>query len=239
VVRDGFELQALNGEIDALDNKISGSLQLELYQKVQDLLHDQTDWYLRNGDFSKGLDPMIATARKNLETLMPKVALIMPNFLIDAVDREVEDFVERGAPEELARKLSMLTITSLVSDIALVGAHSKKSLMVAANAVFRTTKSFHIGRIKYAAKQISTVDYYDGLALSHAMHSIDAARREISIRALREFPKAVNPARNWAEAHSTVAEHVQKTAEAIATGGNINVARLMVTANMLTELAKT
>ena len=34
-------MTALNGEIDALDNKIAGKLQLELYAAVQDLLLDR------------------------------------------------------------------------------------------------------------------------------------------------------------------------------------------------------
>ncbi len=238
VVRDGFELQALNGEIDALDNRVSGKTQLELYQKAQDLLLDQTDWYLRNGDFSKGLEPVIAICRKNLQKLMPRVGAIMPGFIVDAIADEVADYVARNVPKELAEKISMLTIASLVSDIALVGERSKQSLLVSANALFRTTKVFRIGRIKLAAKKISTVDYYDGLALSHAMHSIDAARREIAIHALAEFPKSENPAEDWVKAHSSIAGHVQKTTTEIARSADINVARLMVAANMLTELAK-
>ena len=54
-VRDSFDLIALNGEIDALDNKIAGELQLELYAAVQDLLLDRLVWFLRNVDLAQGL----------------------------------------------------------------------------------------------------------------------------------------------------------------------------------------
>ena len=54
-VRDSYGMTALNGEIDALDNKISGKLQLELYQAVQDLLLDRLVWFLRNVDLTQGL----------------------------------------------------------------------------------------------------------------------------------------------------------------------------------------
>ena len=47
-------MTALNGEIDALDNKVPGKLQLELYAAVQDLLLDRLVWFLRNVDLDAG-----------------------------------------------------------------------------------------------------------------------------------------------------------------------------------------
>ena len=40
-VRDSYDMPALNDEIDALDSKVAGKLQLELYAAVQDLLLDR------------------------------------------------------------------------------------------------------------------------------------------------------------------------------------------------------
>ena len=104
--------------------------------------------------------------------------------------------------------------------------------------MFRTTKAFRIGRIKLAASQISTVDYYDGLALSHAMNAIDTARRDIAVKALTGFPKSDNPARDWIAANGNIAAHTQKSVVTIAKSGELNVSRLMVAANLLSDLAK-
>ena len=238
VVRDGFDMQALNGEIDQLDGKVSGAVQLALYQQVQNLLHDQTDWFLRNGDFGNGLEPMITTCRKNLQKLMPEIATVLPEFLTRQIEEEVEDYVGQNVPQPLAEKIAMLKIASVVTDIALVSQQTGSSLLKSANAIFRTTKVFRIGRIKLSAKEISTIDYYDGLALSHALHSIDNARRDLAIKALSDFPKSANPATDWVEANIKIAGHVRKTTIAIAKSGNINVSRLMVAANLLSDLAK-
>ena len=237
-VRDGFDMQALNGEIDQLDGKVSGKVQLELYQNVQTLLHDQTDWHLRNGDFSKGLDGLIATCRGNLAKLMPEIDKILPDFLIARINEDIKIYEEQGVPNDLARKIAMLKVTGLVSDIALVAKNSGQSLLVSANALFRTTKAFRIGRIQLAADEISTVDYYDGLALAHSLHSIDYARRELAIKSLVKYAKSENPAKEWIAANIGIAGHVQKSTIAIAKSGNLNVSRLMVAANTLSELAK-
>ncbi len=65
-VRDSYGMTDLNGAIDALDNKISGALQLELYAAVEDLLLDRIVWALRNVDRSRGLAPGVAHYREGI-----------------------------------------------------------------------------------------------------------------------------------------------------------------------------
>ena len=80
-VRDSYGMTALNTEIDALDCRISGQLQLELYQMVQDLLLDRLVWFLRNVDLTQGLAAIIAHHRERitaveaaLDTALPEAA---------------------------------------------------------------------------------------------------------------------------------------------------------------------
>ena len=54
-VRDSYDMPALNEEINALDGKVAGDVQLGLYAQVQNLLLDRLVWFLRNADLSKGL----------------------------------------------------------------------------------------------------------------------------------------------------------------------------------------
>src|SRR5690606_27122328 len=49
IVRDGFELPALIERIDALDNRIAGMAQLDLYAAVTRLIRSATAWYLGHG----------------------------------------------------------------------------------------------------------------------------------------------------------------------------------------------
>ena len=63
VVRDGFDLGPLYAEIDALDNRIDGEAQLELYQAIGRLIGDSTAWHLKNGRTDDPLDKRIAGLR--------------------------------------------------------------------------------------------------------------------------------------------------------------------------------
>ena len=54
-VRNSYDMPSLNDEINALDGKVPGRVQLSLYEAVQNLLLDRIVWFLRNADLSKGL----------------------------------------------------------------------------------------------------------------------------------------------------------------------------------------
>ncbi|HET9617650.1 MAG TPA: NAD-glutamate dehydrogenase, partial [Pseudolabrys sp.] len=65
-VRQSYEMVALNSEIDALDTKVKGDVQLSLYAAVQNLLLDRIVWFLRNVDLRQGLDKIVAHYRDGI-----------------------------------------------------------------------------------------------------------------------------------------------------------------------------
>ena len=77
-VRDSYGMTALNTEIDALDNKMSGKLQLELYQAVQDLLLDRLVWFLRNVDLAQGLASIVAHYRDGIAAVEAALDAALP-----------------------------------------------------------------------------------------------------------------------------------------------------------------
>ena len=59
-------MTALNTEIDTLDNKVPGRVQLDLYGAVQDLLLDRLVWFLRNVDLRGGLASVVEHYRTGI-----------------------------------------------------------------------------------------------------------------------------------------------------------------------------
>src|SRR5262249_32034418 len=97
-VRDSYGMTALNGEIDALDNKISGKLQLELYQAVQDLLLDRLVWFLRNVDLTQGLAGIVAHYCEGLPPVEAPLDGALPEAAAAAPPGREADFGEQGGP---------------------------------------------------------------------------------------------------------------------------------------------
>ena len=69
VTRNSYDMIALNSAIDALDTKVPGKLQLDLYAAVEDLLLDRIVWFVRNVDVSKSLADVVEHYRAGIETV--------------------------------------------------------------------------------------------------------------------------------------------------------------------------
>ena len=78
VVRNSYDMIALNSAIDALDNKVSGKLQLDLYAAIEDLLLDRIVWFVRNVDVSKGLADVVEHYRAGIEQVTGALNVVLP-----------------------------------------------------------------------------------------------------------------------------------------------------------------
>src|SRR4029078_5869870 len=118
-VRNSYDLIELNGEIDALDNKVPRKVQLELYAAVQNLLLDRLVWFLRNVDLSHGLEKIIGHYRDGLAQVEKALANALAKAAPSARDARVFDLSKAGVPETLARRVSDLPVLKAAPDIAL------------------------------------------------------------------------------------------------------------------------
>ena len=212
------------GEIDALDNKIDGQVQLDLYRPVGRLINLATAWFLKNGDDTPARRPHRGATRRAPGAASQRSRLSPP-----AIQERDQGAAWRltaaGAPAELAARLALLELAELIPDIALVAGKAKADIVDAAKAFFAVTESFRISRIEDAARGISPSDYYDGMALSRAQDTIGAARRGIAIAALQRSAKAGDPVRRgWMPV--ATGSRDPRAPQALTEGGDITVSRL-------------
>jgi glutamate dehydrogenase len=236
VVRDGFELPALYAEIDALDTKIDGDAQLELYQSVGRLIHAATAWLLKNDDAAAPVAARIEALRKARKALDGKLGGMLPAFVAGRVEERTHELAKAGAPEALANRIAMLWVAESIPDMMRIAADTGAGVVAAARAFFAVTKAFRIGRINEAARMLSPADYYEGLALSRALETIGAARRGIAAAALTGHAGAKEPVAAWLEAGGARVARARERLQALTEGGELTVSRLTVAAGLMADL---
>lgn len=239
VVRDGFDMQELFAGIDALDNRIDGQLQLDLYASVTRLIYVASAWDLKNGDDQAPLGQQINTLREARRTLRPKIVAVAPAAIQERIKARRSALAEAGVSGDLAERLSRIELAELVQDIALVGRRAKADIIDAAKAYFAVSEAFRIGRIEDAANALSPSDYYDGMALARAQDTIASARRNMAVAALQGAGKAATGADAvsvWLEAGGDRLARLRERLQALTEGGDITVSRLSVAAGLMGDL---
>ncbi|MCZ4272415.1 NAD-glutamate dehydrogenase [Maritalea porphyrae] len=236
--RDSFGLTDMNLAIDALDTKIKGETQLELYDELRTLLLQQTAWFLRNVNFADGISTVVETYSKGIETIRTMFDEVLPAFVAASVSDQAKSFEEGGTPDGLAKRIAQLSALTLATEVVLVSERANISVEDAARTYFAVLETFQLGHITEQIQTIEVKDYYDRMALDRAIANLMRAQRDITLDVLTFDSADVET--GLAAWHEARRDDIERCREMVAgiTESTLSVSRLSVAAGLLSDLAR-
>jgi glutamate dehydrogenase len=235
-VRDSYGMTALNSEIDALDTKISGALQLELYQAVEDLLLDRLVWFLRNVDLAQGLAAIVAHYREGIAAVEAALDAALPEAAAAARKAREAALRKEGVPAALARRLAALSALVAAPDIVMVAERTGRAIADVAATYFAAAAFFRLDHIASAARGIVISDYFDRLALDRALDAIGDAERRLTA-AMAGNGTGAKAVEAWVAPRKAEVERIRMAVNEIANSG-LTLSKLSVAASLLADLVK-
>jgi glutamate dehydrogenase len=231
-----YEVHQIYAGIDALDGKIDGQTQLQLYRKVQNLLRTQTAWFLRHGLSEESLEPEIARYRGGVEYLATNLAEALPAAAQSQFEGEARRLQEDGAPAGLAWRLAALGPLSQALDIVRVSNAASVPVPSAARAIFAIRETFHLDELAAASEGLSAGDYFDRLAVNSSLAAVASAQRTLA-KSVFEHPAAKGDFEIWRKHHEGPVSRVAASLAGMIDGRGLTLAKLTVGAAQLRDLA--
>ena len=236
-VRDSYGMPALNDEINALDGKISGSAQLDLYTRVEDLLLDRLVWFLRNADLSQGLASIVEHYRQGIADVASALDGALPKDAVEARAARAAELMKAGAPEAPAQRFAILPLFKAAPDIVLVADRTQRPVIEVAATYFAAEAFFRIDRIAATAREIVVTDYFDRLALDRALDSIGDALRRITAAMTANGASGTSAVEAWIKPRAAEVDRIRASVHQIEASG-LTLSKLTVAASLLGDLAK-
>jgi glutamate dehydrogenase len=236
-VRDSYGMTVLNSEIDALDNEISGRLQIELYLGVQDLLLDRLVWFLRNVDLAQGLAAIVAHYHEGIAAVEAALDAALPQAAAAARNAREADLRKQGVPEALARRLATLPALVAAPDIVMVADRTRRAIAEVAATYFAAAAFFRLDHIANGARGIIISDYFDRLALDRALDSIGDAERRLTAAMMGSGEAGPAAVEAWVTPRKAEVDRIRMAVNEIANSG-LTLSKLSVAASLLGDLAK-
>jgi glutamate dehydrogenase len=236
-VRNSYDLPALNGEINALDGKVPGGLQLSLYQAVQNLLLDRIVWFLRNADLSQGLAAVVGHYRKGIDDLTAALDKALPQEAAAARAARTKELTAAGVPGALAGRMASLPEITAAPDMVHIADRTKKPIATIAATYFAAQAFFRVDRVVMAARAIVVADYFDRLALDRALDSIGDAERRLTAAMVETGASGQAAVEAWVKPRAAEVERIRAAVHQIAASG-LTLSKLTVAANLLGDLAR-
>lgn len=236
LVRDGFDLTPLYDDIAALDDKVSVQTQISFQDAVAHMLQETSGWILRNIQLMKPLDGQVATTIKARQGIEGQLQQIIPDYLRQDINRQIDTYKAQGAPAVLAQRLAMLRTAALIPEIALIASKAGSELFSTAQTHFALAETFRLNRMVQAGHNIPIVDYYDGVALSRANDTITDSMRRMVVQVLDRFRTDKNPVEAWLKSDATQIDDVVQQMNTLI-DNDLTVSRYTIAAGMIADLA--
>ena len=236
-VRQSYDMIALNTEIDGLDNKVPGKVQLDLYAVVQDLLLDRIIWALRNVDAKQGLETVVTHYKDGIAQVAAALNGAPPKAAASARDARLKSLTDAGVPADLARRLANLPLLKAAPDIVLVADRAKKPIAEVTATYFAAEAFFQLDRVVGAVPGIVVADYFDRLALDRALDSIGDAERKLTAAMVGNGAAGAGAVDEWVKPRRSEVERIRNAIHEIA-GSGLTLSKLSVAASLLGDLAR-
>jgi glutamate dehydrogenase len=234
LARDSFDLPKLWAEIDALDGKISGQVQNDLYARTSLIFAEATRLILQTqvgaGDMAGAMSRLRA-AIKGLRSS------ITAGTILETASQAAE-LEAQGVPPAVAREILLLPTLVLLPEIMLVADRTGETMARATESYFAVTDTFRINRLIGAGERIATSDHYESLALSRSLLQIASARRDIIIAALTAHPKEKKPLEAWVGNDRMRVNRIGAELMALSEGSDLTLPKITVAAGLLGDLAR-
>jgi glutamate dehydrogenase len=234
-VRDSYGMTELNGEIDALDNKIPGALQLDLYAAVKRLMMDRMVWFIRNVDLDQGLMGIVEHYKAGIKAVARALESAPGDDATLARDGRANELTRSGVPERLAKRIASLPALTVAPDIVLVADKCGRDMADVARTFLAVVRYFRLERVVEAARQIEATDYFDRLALDRARDSLGRAARQLTVEVLKGGT-GTEAMDEWVKPRAVEVERIRKSMHEIADTG-LTISKLSVAASLLGDLA--
>jgi glutamate dehydrogenase len=236
--REVFGLAGLWRRIDALDGAVKGATQLDLYQATQDLVIEQTFWFLHDGQVLLDLAGTIDRHRAGIKALQPALADILSEPSRARLQRDARGLIEGGVPAELAADISRIEVLKLAPAITVIAAETGVPAPAAAAAYLTIGEELRTRELAVKAAAIAAPDYYDRLAIAQALTQLADAQARLTRQALRAVPSGSRAlTETWLRQQGERFDRVERTLAEVANERSLTIARLLVAAGQLAELA--
>jgi len=239
IMRDSFDLRTIWSEIEALDNQLPASVQIDMMISVAHLLERAILWLLRSSYEKLDIAAYIAEFRPRIAAIQQNLEQILPaSMLANVKVREAELTVD-GIPEDLAHRVASLDVMTSAMDIVRIArrddAHGVEEV---ARVYFGVGARLSLDRLRTASANITAETPWQKTALATLIDDLFNYQSTLASRVIAETNGASNPVDTWLSARPRVVERVDQTMNELRASSGVDLAMLTVASRQLRALVE-
>ncbi len=184
ITRGAFKLRDLWTAIQALDNKVSASVQTSMLIEINRLAEQATLWFLRNGEHPLDIAGNIAATEPGIIAIEAALSKILSPADQAANTKRAGALMSAGVPEPLARRISQLASIGTTLDVVRIAAQNKIKVEDVAATYFAIGDQFNIDWLRAGAKGLIGDSHWQRLAVFAIVDDLNTHQRDLTTAVL-------------------------------------------------------
>ncbi|GLQ05026.1 NAD-glutamate dehydrogenase [Sneathiella chinensis] len=180
VALEVFDLRALWGQIEALDNKVKTDVQGRMIDITQKLVRRATLWCLRHLRSPLDIAGEVAALAPDMRLLETNLEDLLSEAGRQSFQDRVAYFKDRHVPETLARRISALAPLRSSLDVVQVGKVSSRPIDEVAEVYFAVGADLDLDWLRYAAEAIEPENHWERLAVTAIIDDLYGQQRALT-----------------------------------------------------------
>jgi glutamate dehydrogenase len=246
IVRDGFGLAALWAEIEALDAKVPGAVQLRAMNEIARMVEREVTWFLTR----LGREPDIGREMKDygagIAILQDSLEQVATPDLVEAIQQRLDQGLKDGLPPDLARRIAIIPALGAACDILRIARDSGADIPVTARTYFETGDHFRLPWLRQQARAIPANDRWTAEALSGLIEQLHNVQYSLAARVLQDAGRTARKAgagaqegivAAWLEKNGQHARQLEPMIAELHQAGTLDMPMLMLAEQRLRQVA--
>ncbi|HEY1774511.1 MAG TPA: NAD-glutamate dehydrogenase [Gammaproteobacteria bacterium] len=212
IARESLSSHALWEAVEALDNKVPASVQISMSVQSSRLLKHVTRWLIDHQRDKLDIAATVPLYQPGLTALVQHMPAILNDHLAEAFNQGVQQYVDVGVPEALAKRIAAIGPIYAGLDIVDVARESKMSVEVVAKVYFQIGSELGLGWLRVQIEELSVDGHWQAVARGTLREDLYAQQRALAAQALngaKDSRSAVKQMEKWLETHAARLDHAR------------------------------
>lgn len=232
ITRAVFGLRKLWSGIEALDNKVDAKVQIAMFSHINRMVEDVTLWFLRNceelnvGAKIELFRPAVAKVIEAFDDIVPADAAFRTT-----LDQKSQSLIDRGVPEDLARRVAAMQQMVAVCDIVRIAEATGRDVIDVGATYFAIGARFQLGLLRAAAESIEAETHWQKLARAAAIDDLFGHQRELTRVVLSSGKNGTvggDLVRKWVDDHQRGCSRCDQLIDELRAAGQIDLSMITV-----------
>ncbi|MCF2947141.1 NAD-glutamate dehydrogenase [Paraglaciecola aquimarina] len=200
VVKGVFDMNTLWQEVEALDNKVSSSVQLHMLDSMRRTLRRASRWYLRHGNKSADLQKSIDSYHKTFKDLCTNIKDYLVENEYKQLESACDNLIKQGVPKTIAFKVASLSNMFPCMDLAQIAESEGKDISLVSSLYFKLGSKLELHWFLEQIDKQAVTNHWQALARASYREELDWQQRAITTVLLASAGNNQDPAiiiKNW------------------------------------------